>query len=335
MGRSSHFISALVYSALGVFLCVGCGNSSGSTDNSAQATAGAGGSGGTSSAGVNSAGSSAAGDHSGGSNSGGSNSGGGGAGGNHSSGAGGSMSGCDSVADCPATPLSVGITHCLWPGESPPSSGCGAPQWCGQCSCPPMPRAPAGTGMQCTTNADCPAATPGLSTAGVCAAGSCTQCATNTDCPTEAPICSSVQVALFPGAAPGTTPTFHVCVACQTDTDCPGAKPHCSLEGGTAACVACTSTIGCAQGVCASGACVPGCGPAQPCSSPLQECGALQRCQALSCASSASCPPNTDCAAGHCGRRTCTADAQCDQGACVKGICYETRGTCYVQMLAQ
>jgi hypothetical protein len=341
MGRSSRFILVLVYFASGVFLCFGCGSSSGSSADSGQSTPSAAGigSGGTSSGGDSFAGSHSGGSNSGdsssaGNNSGGSNSGGGASAGAHSAGAGGALNGCDTVADCPKTPINIGITRCLSPGEAAPSSGCGAPQWCGQCVCPPLPRAPAGTGMQCTTSADCPAALSGISTAGVCAMGSCTQCATKADCPTEAPLCGSAQSAPLPGTPPGTILGFHVCVACQTDTDCPGAKPHCSSASGTATCVACQTETDCAQGVCYNGACAPGCGPAQSCPS-LQECGVDQRCRPLSCANKAACPPNTDCGGGHCGRRACSADSQCDQGACVNGICYETRGTCFVQMFAQ
>jgi hypothetical protein len=290
MRRSLNCISGWVFSTWGVFLCVACGTGSGSSGDATQSMAASGAT--------------------------------------HSAGAGGGSSGCHTAADCPMTapPAPSGVTQCLSPDQVAPPTVCGAAQWCGQCSCPPMPPVPMGNGISCETNQDCPAPLAGASTASICAMKQCVQCGTSTDCPTDAPQCSSVQG--------GFAPSFRLCVACLTDPDCPTAKPHCSLAGGYGTCVACTFSNDCAEGVCADGAYVPGCGADKPCSNPLTECTAKQRCEALSCAASTSCPPNTACMTGHCQRRGCTTDAACDQGACVNSICYETKGTCFTQMFA-
>jgi hypothetical protein len=322
MGRSLHAVSVVAFSTLGAFLCAGCGNGSGSTADSMQTAAGTAG---ASSGGSSSGGSSAAGSNSGGSHVGGNDTGGSHAGGSNSGGAAGGLSGCETAVDCPkiTTPM-AGVTQCLSPGQPAPANGCGAPQWCGQCACPPMPQRPLGTGMLCKTSTDCPAAMPGVPTASVCAMEQCAQCGSSADCPAELPQCASVQGGFVPG--------FRLCVACLTDTDCPVAKPHCAAAGAVSACVVCASTNDCAEGVCDNGACVPGCSSDKPCGNPLTECSAKQRCEAIACTGDGMCPPNTACATGHCQRRGCTGDAQCDQGACVNGICYETRGTCYTQM---
>lgn len=300
MGSLRHLASALVLSALGGFFCGACGTGSGSTTSNGSGGASSG-VGGTSS---------------------------GAAGATSSGGAAGASSGCRTAADCPqSTTPPAGAPQCLSPGQPAPSGGCGAPQWCGQCACPPMPLAPSGNGLPCETNAECPAAMPDVSTASVCAMGTCTQCAANTDCPATLPYCGSVQIGFAGGLG------FRVCQACLTDTDCASPKPHCAFTGGVSSCVACASTSDCATGVCSSGTCIAGCTSDAQCGSPLLECSAVKRCEARSCASDEACPPNAACVTGHCQRRACTGDQQCDQGACVNGACYEAKGTCFTQML--
>ena len=276
-------------------------------------------------------GSQAAGSGSGGSSSGGSSSGGSGGSstaGRAGSAAGGagSTAGCHDASECPSkvTPPFGGISMCLVPGQVPPSGGCGAPQWCGQCSCPPQPQAPSGTGTPCQTSDDCPKPSAGSATASVCnaAAGACTACAQDSDCPSSAPVCGQVNELFVPGAM-----SFRVCNVCAMDSDCPSERPHCQASYGIAACVACLTTADCQSGTCSNGTCTPVCSPTQSCGV-ARQCNAQQRCEALSCQSDADCPTNFNCSGGHCAQRSCTSDAVCD-GNCVNGFCYESLGTCY------
>jgi hypothetical protein len=59
-----------------------------------------------------------------------------------------------------------------------------------------------------------------------------------------------------------------------------------------------------------------------------QTCRPDGHCVLTACAQDADCPANFACDAGAiCARRACRADGEC-QGACVKGLCYPTPGTC-------
>jgi hypothetical protein len=201
-----------------------------------------------------------------------------------------------------------------------PDIGCGAPMWCGNCSCPPEPLAPTGTGAVCQDSLDCPGPADGEATASLCIENQCTQCASNAHCPATAPACSSV------GGAFG--PSFQFCTQCAQDGDCGDELPHCQNQYGIGRCVACLVTTDCADGICVEGACVPECGPDEPCSNPLTECDDQLRCGPLACADDSACPANTRCASGGCARRACDADSDCD-GYCVNSFCYETLGTCH------
>lgn len=53
-------------------------------------------------------------------------------------------------------------------------------------------------------------------------------------------------------------------------------------------------------------------------------------CRPPRCDEGAECPPSATCTGGECVRRTCTADSDCDCGACVDGRCYEGEGSCIV-----
>lgn len=236
--------------------------------------------------------------------------------------------GCHDAAECPnvTKPPFGGFMLCLLPGQAPPSGGCGAPQWCGQCDCPPQPMAPSGTGTPCETSQDCPAPAGVGATASVCDAGACTACAQDSDCPSALPVCGQVSVQ-YQGAT-----SFRACKACAQDSDCPAERPYCQGSYGVSSCVACRTTADCQSGVCSNGACTPACGPSQPCGSALQ-CSAELRCEALSCQSDAACPANFACTGGHCARRACTSDAVCE-GNCLSGACYDSLGTCYLQLQA-
>ncbi|HET7544229.1 MAG TPA: hypothetical protein VFK05_30370 [Polyangiaceae bacterium] len=241
-------------------------------------------------------------------------------GGSANSGGGAGIPGCHTPSDCPSStptnPVS-GVVMCLSPGQATPSPGCGAPQWCGQCNCPPQPT---GDGMPCQTNADCPAPNATAQTASLCNAGACTACTQNSDCPSTLPKCGSV-MAQF-------STSFQLCTACAADSDCPSERPYCQGSYGVTACVACRTTTDCASGVCASGVCVSQCTANAQCGEAM-ECSSAQRCQPLSCQSDADCPTNRACTNGYCSRRACTSDAVC-QGACVNGGCYDSLGRCFV-----
>lgn len=326
MAGLSRVLALLAPLSMAGLLLAGCGTATGSAGSS-DFSAGAAGNGST-----------AGSDDSGGSGNGGSSSGagssGGGRGGNKAGGSAsvagsggvGMASGCHTAADCPTSNLNgpiPSLSQCLSPGQSPPAATCGAVGWCGQCNCGPQPQAPLGNGMSCQTSADCPAASSGVATASVCDMGLCTQCATSSDCPASAPACGTIR---------GTPPQLlRVCVECLADSDCPSAKPHCGGTGGISKCGVCASDQDCATGICSDGACMPGCTAQSPCPSPLTACAATERCEALTCETDAACPANATCQQGHCLRRSCTKDGDCDSGGCVNGVCYETLGTCNTQ----
>jgi hypothetical protein len=307
-GMASPRLSLAVCALLALSACVvaGCGSTSSSSGTSSTAGVGSGGSG-VGGAGVS------------GSNFGGS------AAGTGASGAGsaGAASGCHTAADCPMVNLgTVGLPQCLPPGQSlaQTQGSCGAPGWCGRCGCPALPP---GTGQTCQTDVDCPAVTAG-SAASHCSNGACTQCVTSADCSAGTPVCASMLSIGMP---------VRMCTACAADTDCPSGLPHCAVGPGGSSCAACLSTNECQVGVCSSGACAPECGPGKPCLNPLTACAPSLRCEALTCATNATCPPNSACSGGHCARRACAKDSDCDNGACVGSFCYESLGSCWAQPL--
>ena len=251
-----------------------------------------------------------------------------------SGGASGASSGCRSNADCSnasTLPGSAQIATCLSPFASPPGLGfgCGAVQWCGQCSCPPMPIAPYGNGASCSADMKCPApgaADAGAEVASICNNGTCTECATTADCPAARPACASVGGSFGQG--------FRACTECASDADCGAAKPHCVLAPGVGgSCQLCSTTRDCASGVCSQNACVPGCDAQHPCTDPVTRCSAAQRCEAIPCSGSSACPLNMQCAAGYCARSACSSDADCE-GYCVNKECQEKLGICYTPELA-
>jgi hypothetical protein len=58
-----------------------------------------------------------------------------------------------------------------------------------------------------------------------------------------------------------------------------------------------------------------------------QGCNASHQCQNSCTPGDGSCPADYSCTGGFCTQNSCTDDAQCS-GACVKGRCYSTSGTC-------
>jgi hypothetical protein len=234
---------------------------------------------------------------------------------------------CRSSNDCGGSTSS--FFECVPPGVTPtPYSSCGAPQWCGQCSCGPEPLAPYGTGQSCGEGLDaCPSVetTPGFeSYAGVCGADLlCTACVLDGDCSLEAPRC-----------APGRTGFGTECFECLEAVDCPAARPHCvplqAFDSGYAggACQECVQASDCALGICLEGTCQPQCETSETCASEFLHCSAAQRCEPPSCLDSSECAEFGECAAGLCSRRLCASDRECEGGACVNGACYSGAGSC-------
>jgi hypothetical protein len=166
-------------------------------------------------------------------------------------------------------------------------------------------------------------AMPGAKVASVCGGGICNECVVDGDCAESSPFCVT--------AGTVDAPLFRTCAACQTDQQCSGATPHCKIEVGGGRCVACVSNAECAQGICGDGRCVAECDAARACKDPFSACTASQRCEPRSCASGSDCAAaNAACEAGHCQRRRCMFDTDCDAGgSCVNGACYEMLGSCF------
>jgi hypothetical protein len=108
---------------------------------------------------------------------------------------------------------------------------------------------------------------------------------------------------------------------CSIDTDCAadggtsGGKLICD-PGPNTSCF-CPGTL----------ICLAGCRAKSDCPS-SQGCNHLHRCQNSCVPGDGSCPVDFSCGTdGFCWRTSCTSDAECS-GACVKGSCYSTRGSC-------
>ena len=73
--------------------------------------------------------------------------------------------------------------------------------------------------------------------------------------------------------------------------------------------------------------CVAGCRSKSDCPTG-QDCNINHQCQRTCVAGDGTCPVDFVCGStGFCARITCTSDAPCS-GACVKGYCYDGRGSC-------
>ena len=108
---------------------------------------------------------------------------------------------------------------------------------------------------------------------------------------------------------------------CSIDADCAadagtsGGKMICD-PGPGASCL-CPGTL----------ICVAGCRAKSDCPS-SQGCNNLHQCQDTCAPGEITCPVDFSCGTdGFCRRKSCTSDAECS-GACVKGACYGTRGSC-------
>jgi hypothetical protein len=206
-----------------------------------------------------------------------------------------------------------------------PSPACGAPDWCGQCSCPPQPITPYGEFSPCDEETPCPSEADypdRLLYASVCHPESlqCVECASDADCADPTPSC-----ALY----------LNRCVACANDSDCGAELPACisqeyaSVE--TRRCHECSNDAQCDVGLCSSNfTCVPECTSDAECApSDLMVCDmTTQRCAARPC-DGGQCPGLGACAGTACERATCASDADCPTGNyCVNTRCYDQPGYC-------
>lgn len=241
--------------------------------------------------------------------------------------------GCRTLADCEG--MGLRKPHCLRPDElySAPAV-CGAPQWCGQCTCPPQEGGgPIGYWEPCESDAQCPAqvmpVVPEANLASVCVDNRCQQCGKDSDCAPSEPHCAQYTIAM------GNQP-LRLCAACADDSHCSGALAHCSpgllpnkSDRGT--CVECTLTSTCAEGTCVMGRCVAQCESDDACG-PLQMCDEHARCVPRACSSAADCPAQHQCTPGRnlCERIACTSDDSCEgSGWCPSArYCYEELGRC-------
>lgn len=112
---------------------------------------------------------------------------------------------------------------------------------------------------------------------------------------------------------------------------CAGGSPACQVDSDCAALdAAVQGPLICDPVQCSCGAhkqCQFGCGGNTDCDLG-DTCGSDHRCTPTSCGpTTGSCPVDFACAAGFCGRKTCTTDTECSN-ACVLGHCYSSPGTC-------
>lgn len=214
---------------------------------------------------------------------------------------------------------------CYAPGETR-AAICGAPQWCGECSCPAMLPVPEGNGTACDEATACPTVSDTvLRAASVCAPDTnlCTECLTHADCSENLPHCGIDE-----------SSGVRMCFQCSDDADCGGDTPHCfklqsPFPSELGYCRQCQTTAGCAAGVCdINGTCSPGCQNDAQCG-PNRVCGAEQRCVPKPCETDGECSSQSTCSDQTCRAVSCTSDAACPGGYCVKGSCYETPGGCY------
>jgi hypothetical protein len=205
-----------------------------------------------------------------------------------------------------------------------PSAGCGAPDWCGECSCPPQPEVPFGLGNTCDAETPCPVFDSENRAASHCGEDSrCEECITDEHCPADRPTCG-----LIAGAE------LHQCFECQANGDCPAERPRCDAPIQDAItygnCHGCLSNADCSVGICLNEVCVPQCQSGLGCSgAALLTCSAEQRCEPPACATDADCGTMGTCSGQSCVRKTCAAAADCgDAGFCVQGQCYDAPGQC-------
>ena len=108
---------------------------------------------------------------------------------------------------------------------------------------------------------------------------------------------------------------------CSTDADC---VRDGGSTGGTMICDSAPSGYCYCYGAMI---CIVGCRTNADCGSG-QACNPSHSCQNTCVAGDGTCPANYSCGtSGFCQQNSCTADSECS-GFCVKGWCYQTRGTC-------
>jgi hypothetical protein len=166
----------------------------------------------------------------------------------------------------------------------------------------------------------------------------------DSECETDAAcgagrICESYSLQVSCLCAPPPSPLKHCVPSCAT-AGCPtgiacGATGRC-LPKRCDAGYRCPEAYACAPA--RAGADAHGCAPAD-CNVDAYDCPdgfrcmPGQRCVPLTCGPDYRCSPNLDCkptsTAPHgCVRRACTADAECDCGACINGLCQDRLFVC-------
>ena len=133
---------------------------------------------------------------------------------------------------------------------------------------------------------------------------------------------------------------------CRESADCAFNQSACFVPGESIGCGACENVKSNCDGdaicdpvgtgnICADVACA--CSPATICVAGCGETGCGEgmacnattaRCSAAACDANTPCPNSFTCSNGECGRTTCSDDAPCGGGYCVKGSCYAMPGTC-------
>lgn len=110
---------------------------------------------------------------------------------------------------------------------------------------------------------------------------------------------------------------------CGTDADCAGsadagaAGPHMICDHAPSTDCYCNGVMTCQAGCRANTDCPSG-----------QSCNTNHHCQTICTPGPSGCPANYTCGSdGFCAQNSCTSDAACS-GACVKGKCYDTAGSC-------
>jgi hypothetical protein len=142
-------------------------------------------------------------------------------------------------------------------------------------------------------------------------------CESNNDCGS-----STFLFCLAPGESRGCGTCRQAQSTCSSDTDCGSpdggvAVAHMICDAAPSSQCYCSSTYICQIGCRTKSDCAAG-----------QGCNAHHQCQDTCTPGAATCPANFSCSAdGFCIQDSCTDDSQCS-GACVKGSCYSTRGTC-------
>lgn len=143
-----------------------------------------------------------------------------------------------------------------------------------------------------------------------------TPCSKNQDCGSGfALMCRAPSEFLGCGACQQGRSNCAMDTDCATDAGASGGKLICYTAPSTNC--FCTSTSICQTGCRGKSDCPSG-----------QDCNVSHQCQKTCVPGDGTCPIDFSCGTdGFCGRTSCTSDAECS-GACVKGSCYSTRGSC-------